>query len=115
MGAFLNLIGDLAYKALDKLVDNSQQWDFMSCRDKSAQSPKKGGIHELKGETKLNLKMEAIVKRLDALNMGRPINAINTFAVDSCFICASPMHQAQNCPSMTVFFEMEQVKAFNNF
>jgi hypothetical protein len=40
-GAFLNLMGDLAYKALDKLVDNSQQWDFMSCRDKSARNPKK--------------------------------------------------------------------------
>jgi hypothetical protein len=29
--AFLNLTGDLAYKALDKLVDNSQQWDFTNC------------------------------------------------------------------------------------
>ena len=35
-GAFLSLTGDLAYKALDKLADNSQQWDFMSCRDKFA-------------------------------------------------------------------------------
>jgi hypothetical protein len=40
-GAFLNLTGDLTYKALDKLVDNSQQWDFKSCRDKSVQNPKK--------------------------------------------------------------------------
>jgi hypothetical protein len=69
-GAFLNLRGDLAYKALDKLADNSQQWDFTSCRDKSTQNPKKGGIHELKGEAKLNLRMDAIVKRLDALNVG---------------------------------------------
>jgi hypothetical protein len=35
-GAFLSLTGDLTYKALDKLVDNSQQRDFTSCRDKSA-------------------------------------------------------------------------------
>jgi hypothetical protein len=34
-GAFLNLIGDFAYKALEKIVDDCQQWDFMSCRDKS--------------------------------------------------------------------------------
>ena len=45
----------------------------------------------------------------------RPINAANTFAVDSCFVYASPMHQAQNCPSMIVFSEMEQVNAFNDF
>jgi hypothetical protein len=59
--------------------------------------------------------MDAIIKRLDALNMSQPINAANTFAVDSCSVCASPIHQAQNCPSMTVFFEMEQVNAFNDF
>jgi hypothetical protein len=59
--------------------------------------------------------MDAIVKRLDALSAGKPINAANTCLVESCFVCASPMHQAQNCPSMTVFAVMEQVNAFNNF
>jgi hypothetical protein len=114
-GAFLNLMGDIAYKALDKLVDNSQQWDFMSCRDKSARNPKRGGILELKGETELAQRMDAIVKRLDALSVGKPVNAANTFPVESCSVYASPMHQAQNCPSMTVFAEVEQVNALNNF
>jgi hypothetical protein len=59
--------------------------------------------------------MDAIVQRLDALSVGKTINAANTFPVESCSICASPMHQAQNCPSMTVYTEMEQVNAFNNF
>ena len=87
----------------------------MSCQDKSAQNPKKRGIYELKGKTELNLRMDTIIKRLDAFNIGWPINVANTFAVDSCSICASPMHQAHNCPSMTVFFEMEQMNAFNHF
>ena len=113
--AFLNLTSDLAYKALDKLTDNSQQWDFTSCHDKSARNPKKGGIHEVKGEVELNLRMDAIVRRVDALSVGKPINAANTFLVESFSVCASPMHQAQNCPSMIVFSEMEQVNAFNNF
>jgi hypothetical protein len=78
-GAFLNLMGDLAYKALEKIVANTQNWDFTSNRDKSAR--KKGG----------------------------------TFLVESCSVCASPLHQAQNCPSMAAFSEMEQVNAFNNF
>jgi hypothetical protein len=59
--------------------------------------------------------MDAIVKRLDALSVGKPVNAANTFPVESCFVYASLMHQAQNCPSMTVFVEMEQVNAFNNY
>jgi hypothetical protein len=59
--------------------------------------------------------MDAIVRRLDALSVGKPVNAANTFPVESCSVCASPMHQAQNCPLMTVFSVMEQVNAFNNF
>jgi hypothetical protein len=59
--------------------------------------------------------MDAIVKRLDALSMERPVKAVNTFLVESCLVCASPLHQAQSCPSMAVFSEMEQVNAFNNF
>jgi hypothetical protein len=47
-GAFLSLTGDLSYKALDKLSNNSQHWDFSSSQDKSARNPKKGGIYELK-------------------------------------------------------------------
>jgi hypothetical protein len=69
-GAFLSLTGDLAYKALDKLSDNSQQWDFSSCRDKFAHIPKKGDIYELKGETELNMKIDALTKKLDAITVG---------------------------------------------
>jgi hypothetical protein len=68
-GAFMNLTGDLAYKALEKIAANSQDWDFTSCRDKSARNPKKGGILELKGKQELTQRMDAIVKRLDALSV----------------------------------------------
>jgi hypothetical protein len=63
----------------------------------------------------LTQKIGAIVRRLDALRVEKPVNATNTFPVESCSVCASPMHQAQNCPSMTVFVEIEQVNAFKDF
>jgi hypothetical protein len=59
--------------------------------------------------------MDAIVKRLDALSMEKPVKAVNTFPVESCSVSTSPLHQAHNCPSMTVFSKMEQVNTFNNF
>jgi hypothetical protein len=99
-GAFLSLTGDLAYKVLDKLVDSSQVWDFTSCRDKSVHPPKKGGIYELKGEIEMNMKIDALTKRLDALSTGPSINAAHTYTVDRCSIYSSPMHSAQNCPSV---------------
>ena len=68
------------------------------------------------GETEMNMKIETLVK-IDAPVVGPSINAANTYTVDSCSICASPMHSAQNCPSAPVFFEypMEQENAFNDY
>ena len=63
----------------------------------------------------MNLKIDALTKRLDILNVSWHINAAITFVVDNCFVCASPMHQAQNCPSMMVFSQMEQVNTFNDY
>jgi hypothetical protein len=102
---------------LDKLSNYSQQCDFSSFQDKSACIPKKGDIYELKRETELNLKIDALTKKVDVLIVGQSINAANTFNVDSCSICASPMHSAQNCPSMPLFVEylMEQINAFNDY
>jgi hypothetical protein len=76
---FLSLTGDRAYKALDKIADNLQQWDFSSCRDKSVQITKQGGIYELSGEVEMKLKIDALTKRLNTFNVSRPISATNAF------------------------------------
>jgi hypothetical protein len=103
-GAFLNLTGDLAYKALEKIADNSQHWISQVVEINQPEPLKKGASWESKGETELAQRMDAIVKRLDAMSVGKSINAANTFPVESCSVCASPMHQAQNCPSMIGFY-----------
>jgi hypothetical protein len=110
-------MGDEAYKALYKLSNNSQQWDFSSCRDKSIRAPKKGGIYEIKEEIDLRIKTNAFTKKVDALTVSKSIIAPNTFNVDSCSICASSMHLAHSCPSSLAFveFSMEQVNNFNDF
>ena len=108
---------DLAYKELNKLANSSQVWDFSICQDKSAHIPKKEGIYEVKRETELNMKIDALTKRLDALSIGPSINATHTYTVDSRSICVSPMHSAQNCPFAPIYFEYptEQVNAFNDY
>jgi hypothetical protein len=65
----------------------------------------------------MNMKIDALTKRLDALSTGPSINAAHTYTVDRCSIYASPIHSAQNCPSALVYFEylMEQVNAFNDY
>ena len=63
------------------------------------------------------MKIDVLTKKVVALNVGQSINAPNTFNVNSCSICASPMHSAQNCPFMLTFakYLMEQVNTFNDY
>jgi hypothetical protein len=65
----------------------------------------------------MNMKIDALTKRLDALSTGPSINAAHTYTVDSRSICASPMHTAQNFPSTLIYSEylMEQANAFNDY
>jgi hypothetical protein len=116
-GAFLSLTGEEAYRTLDQLSDNSQQWDFSSCRDKAAHIQKKGGIYEFKKDVELKMKIDALTKKVEALVVSKSINAANPFHVDCCSICASPMHLTQTSPSLPAFVEspMEQVNAFNDY
>jgi hypothetical protein len=89
----------------------------LSCQDKFACIPKKGGTYEVKEDTDLRLKIDALTKKVHALFVGQSINVANTFNVDSCSVCASLMHLAQNCPSMLIFakYPMEQMNAFNKY
>jgi hypothetical protein len=116
-GAFLSLTGDEASKNMDKLSDNSLQWDFSSFWDKSTRIPKRWGIYEVKEDSDLKMKIDALTRKVDAPNVGRSINAANVFSIDSSSICARPMYLTQNCPSSPTFVEcpMEQVITFNDY
>jgi hypothetical protein len=63
------------------------------------------------------MKLDALAKKVDALVIGKSMNAANPFHMDCCSICASPIHSVQTCPSLPTFVEssMEQVNAFNDF
>jgi hypothetical protein len=89
---------------------------FSSCWDKSTRIPKRGGIYEVE-DSDLKMKIDALTRKVDALTVDRSINAANAFSIDSCSICASPMHLTQNCPSSPTFVEcsIEQVNAFNDY
>jgi hypothetical protein len=71
----------------------------------------------VKEDIELKMKLDALTKKVDALIIGKSINAANPFHVDCCSIYASPIHSTQTCPSLLTFVEssMEQANAFNDF
>jgi hypothetical protein len=63
------------------------------------------------------MKIDALTRKVDALTVDRSIKTANAFSIDSCSICASPMHLTENCPLLPIFVvcPMEQVNAFNDY
>jgi hypothetical protein len=80
-GPFLSLTGEEAYRTLDQLSDNSQQWDFSSCRDKAARIQKKGGIYEVKEDVELKMKIDALTKKVEALVVSKSMTAVPSVLV----------------------------------
>jgi hypothetical protein len=46
----------------------------------------------VKEDMELKKKLDVLTKKVDALVIGKSINAANPFHVDCCSICASPIH-----------------------
>ncbi|XP_059446551.1 uncharacterized protein LOC132178111 [Corylus avellana] len=115
-GGFLNLTRKEAYRLLDELSDSSQRWDFSSRQGKSSASPKKGGLYEVKDDADIRRQLKDLMRKVEAIALNKPVIEVDTYQVDVCSLRASPMHFAQNCPSLSTFAEhpTEQVNAFND-
>ncbi|XP_059428511.1 uncharacterized protein LOC132162270 [Corylus avellana] len=133
-GAFLSLTGDAAYKAIDKLSDSSQQWNFSSCRDKSAppypktlQAPKKGGKFEdilvVFKQVQINIPFLDAIQQVpsyakflkDLITVKRrtnvPKKAFLTEQVSSILQCKLPLkYKDPGCPTISCMIGVSQVE-----
>ncbi|XP_059446537.1 uncharacterized protein LOC132178098 [Corylus avellana] len=116
-GEFLNLTGEESYKTLDKLSEHTQQWDFQDNGGRQLAAPKTGGLYEAQNDTDIREELEDLRRQLDAMTLNKPVNVADTYQVDVCGLCASPMHFTQNCPSLSIDAEYptKQVNAFNDY
>ncbi|KAM7484084.1 hypothetical protein LguiA_000093 [Lonicera macranthoides] len=119
-GTFLSLTEDEAYNFLENLSESSQQWDFSSHRNSSAQvkkEVKKEGIYELSESVETRRQLDSLLKKLEALTLRLNSNSVNQIQAEGCSVCANPMHASQTCPSMVGFpeFMPQQVNAMNEY
>jgi hypothetical protein len=99
------------------MSDNSQQWDFSSCRGKCSTTTKKEGLYEVKDNKDIKGQLKDIMHTVEAIALYKPVTAANIYQAYVCFLCASPMHFTQKCPSLStgVEYPLEQVNAFNDY
>src|SRR3954463_3595241 len=73
-GRFLLLNELEAYEFLENLSESSQQWDH-SQRDRNS---RKAGFHEISADTSLNIKLDALTRKVEALTMSNPIEPVTS-------------------------------------
>jgi hypothetical protein len=98
---FLNLTGDEAYKALDEMAEQAQQWDFQNSWDRQDPAPKTRGMYEVKDDVELREDVKELKCQLATLVLNKLVNAAETYQADVCGLCTSPMHFTQNCPTLS--------------
>ena len=94
-GRFLNLNATEAYEFLENLSESSQQWDYTQ-RDRNT---KKAGMHEISADTNINIKLDALTRKIEALALTKPPAPVMNLQNEACNVCASPMHLTSQCPS----------------
>ena len=113
-GAFLNLSENNAWKVLETLSENSQQWDFSNQRERPVQAPKRGGLYEVRDDVDIKIALSNLTRKVEALALGQTSNSSNA-KNEICGICVNPSHAPQPCsslPNQQDFFA-EQVNALN--
>ena len=94
-GRFLNLNATEAYEFLENLSESSQQWDYTQ-RDRNT---KKAGMHEISADTNINIKLDALTRKIEALALTKPPAPVMNLQNEACNVCACPMHLTPHCPS----------------
>jgi hypothetical protein len=112
---FLNLIGDEAYRMLDEMTEQAQQWDFQNSWDRQDPAPMTRGFYEVKDDAKLREDVKALKRQFETLVLNKPVNATDTYQVVMCRLCTSPIHFTQNYPTLSTEQPIEEVNAFNEY
>ena len=94
-GRFLNLNATKAYEFLENLSESSQQWDYTQ-RDRNT---KKAGMHEISADTNINIKLDALTRKIEDLALTKPTAPVMNLQNETCNVCACPMHLTPHCPS----------------
>ena len=98
-GCFLGLNELEAHEFLENLSESSQQWDHYQ-RDRNT---RRAGLHEISSDTSINMKLDALTRKIEALTMSKPIEPVLSVQNEVCNVCASPIHPTSQCPTYQAY------------
>ncbi|KAM6543169.1 hypothetical protein CsatB_007616 [Cannabis sativa] len=115
-GKFLQFRGDKAWESLENLSVNSQQWNCQDPRSKASNTPKRGGIYDVKDDVDIITSLANLTRRVEAMSLSQsrntPIHRNEIFS-----LCYSTSHTTQSCPSLPIYQEAfsEDVNALQTY
>ena len=98
-GRFLSLNQLEAHEFLENLSESSQQWDH-SQRDRNT---RRAGLHEISADMSINMKLDALTRKVEALTMSKAIEPVMSIQKEVCNVCASPMHPTSQCSTYLAY------------
>src|SRR3954468_7065387 len=98
-GRFVSLNQLEAHEFLENLSESSQQWDH-SQRDRNT---RRAGLHEISADMSINMKLDALTRKVEALTMSKAIEPVMSIQKEVCNVCASPMHPTSQCPTYLTY------------
>ena len=69
----------------------------------------------MKDDAELREDVKVLKRQVESLVLNKPVNVADTYQVDVCWLCTSPMHFTQNCHTLSTRNPIEEVNAFNEY
>ncbi|KAM6553764.1 hypothetical protein CsatB_014526 [Cannabis sativa] len=115
-GKFLQFRGDEAWESLENLSVNSQQWNCQDPRSKASNTPKRGGIYDVKDDVDIKTSLANLTRRVEAMSLSQSMNT-PMHRNEFCSLCYSTSHTTQSCPSLPIYQEafFEDVNALQTY
>lgn len=115
-GEFMDKDPEEAWDYFDFLAENSQSWN--STNNPEEMKPidsSKGMIYSLKEDTDMNTRVEALARKIEAMEC--QIVKANKIKEIVCEICESNAHYTKDCPTVPAFQEVlhDQANFMNNY
>ena len=112
----------------DTIAENAQTWETNTSLDteKVHSTPTEGGIHHLRENDDLQVKITNLTRKLEAIELKKvnevtvvpkaPVMPMGSEVEESCIICDDSTHSTINCPKLPQVkgaIQIEQANALN--
>jgi hypothetical protein len=115
-GTIMTKTGNEAWTLLEKLSENSEQYDSSSRWKPIPRAPKSEGLYALGNQSDVTAKVDVLSQKLDQLMAVGPTPSHHPSTPhEACSFCFSPIHHENDCSTLGQFSELSHEQVNSTF